>query len=412
MKILYLTDDIPYPPDNGIRIVPFNAMRLMRDRGHEVRLCALTVGVADDKASFDARFSALSEIISADSWWMRIKKRHRYTQIVDTLCGRLSYIEQYKSSSFANRLLKTLDEFQPDVVHFDYINMTQYIDCLPSGAGSIASVNDSHTLALKNRLATGSFPGLQKYVKKIQLSLTRRYEVKVYEKFGYTHLMTEVDANFLRSMNSKIRTCVIPNGVDGELFSVESGDQYNSSIIFVGKLIEYNLVSLKRFVVDGWPLVKRGASRCTLKIFGEITSEAQSWVDFIRTTEPDIKFMGYIPRLVDAYENSSISIVPIDKTTGIINKVIEAMAAGVAVVGFSSVFQGMSQAEEGVNYLGGASYAALGKGVKRLLDNSDERMSIARAGRSLAEKHYAWPAKGGEFEAMYLAAKQLALTYP
>ena len=84
------------------------------------------------------------------------------------------------------------------------------------------------------------------------------------------------------------------------------------------------------------------------------------------------------------------------------------MAAGVAVVGFSGVFEGMP-VQSGVHCLSGDSYRELGAHIATLLGNNDLRQLIASNGRRLAEQQYAWPAKARQYEAMYEGAKELAL---
>ena len=42
MKILFIANEIPFPPDNGVRIPTYHAMRLMSQAGHKVALAVLT----------------------------------------------------------------------------------------------------------------------------------------------------------------------------------------------------------------------------------------------------------------------------------------------------------------------------------------------------------------------------------
>ena len=74
-----------------------------------------------------------------------------------------------------------------------------------------------------------------------------------------------------------------------------------------------------------------------------------------------VYFHGFVNNLLDAYRGNSLAVIPINKNCGIVNKAIEAMAAGVLPIGFRKAFEGIPQAKNGVHFLAAESYEEIGE---------------------------------------------------
>ncbi len=83
-----------------------------------------------------------------------------------------------------------------------------------------------------------------------------------------------------------------------------------------------------------------------------------------------VNFTGYVEELAEAYRTCGIAVVPINKDCGIVNKVIESMAAGLVVVGFKKTFSGIPQAKSGVHFIEASDYEDMGNAIINLLDNT------------------------------------------
>ena len=116
---------------------------------------------------------------------------------------------------------------------------------------------------------------------------------------------------------------------------------------------------------------------------------------------------GYVEKLADAYSGCGIAIVPINKTCGILNKAIEAMAAGLVAIGFESSFSGIPQAKNGLHYISARDYPDMGRSIVDVIYDIDKRCSIQKEAHSMARKHYSWDDRLGAYEQMYhFAAKK------
>lgn len=407
MKILFVTNEVPFPPDNGVRIVSHHAMRLMQEAGHELALAVLTEET-DDPAK---RFSKAAVYCRKDmAWWMPLPRRNRVSvQLAATLHRDLHFVERYRCAAFRRRLIQLIEAFRPDTVHFDIITLAQYVTIAPPGVGRVASINDSNSLTLENALEQGKYRGLARVYRQLQLGHARTYEATLYPRFDAVHLMSEIDARYLKGLNPAINTVVISNGVDSSLFQLADETRSRTDIIFVAKLVADNLEGLRAFMKVSWPLIASEFTSVKLHIVGEVGAEARVVKDMF-ANQPNIVFHGYVERLADVYRNCGLAIVPINKDCGIINKVIEAMAAGLAVVGFEKTFAGIKEAKRGQHCATAVDYVQFGRAVVDLIRDDSRRRSMQNAAHLLARQHYTWSTRAREYDDMYRRSKLRAMS--
>lgn len=398
MKILFVTNEIPFPPDNGVRIVSYNAMRLMHKSGHQLALAVLS----NENDFIDERLEKVSELCEKEFVsFTSVKSGARFKSLLSSLLtGRLFFIQRYYSEEFALNIRRIIEKFKPDAIHFDLITMTQYVDIVPDGIRTVASINDSYTLALENSLADGLYKGFVRVYRKLQYYQAREYERSAYQKFDVVHTMSEVDARYLRALSANITTKVIPNGVDRALFDVAPKSRGKTNVIFVAKLAGANLVYLKRFIEMGWKYIHEIHPWVELHIIGELTAESKKIQDEYKN-DTSIIFKGYVENLSDAYEQCGISVVPINKNCGLINKAIEAMAAGLVTVGFVNTFSGIGSAHDNVHYVSTNTYSEMGEVIVELLRDESKRKRIQQAAHQLAVEEFSWESRSYAYEVMY-----------
>lgn len=401
MKILFVTNEIPFPPDNGVRIVSHNAMRLMHESGHELALAVLS----EETDNLDGRFHEIKKYCQVGcAWRMPLPARNRMMLMLTAiLANRLIPVERYRCASFRKKLAQTIEGFKPDVVHFDIITMAQYRDTVPLGVGVVASINDSYTLTLVDLLSAGQYTGFHFIYRKLQLYQARRYEINEYIKFDKIHVMTEVDAAYLKNLNSDIQVSVIPNGVNPSLFEVYATTIDKTDIIFVAKLVGENLYSLQEFLKISWPIVIDRFPDVMFRIVGRLDSDAKLLKERLKNVQGVI-FTGYVENLENEYEKCGIAIVPINKSCGIVNKVIEAMVSGLAVVGFQKTFAGLNGAKKDVHYISVNDYQSMGYAVVDLLQDSLRCKAIKNEAHTFAADNYSWRSRRKLYEKMYKCA--------
>jgi len=405
MKILFVTNEIPYPPDNGVRIVSYNAMRLMKSAGHELGLAVLTEEIDDLSSRFETiksfcnnQYTFIKELMPRNKWIVLFKA---------LINNRIFPVQRYNDEVFRSKLKVLIDEFKPDVIHFDIITMLQYREIVPIGIGTIASINDSYALTLENLISSNKFTGLHLLYRKLQYFQIKLYEKFICEKFDAVHVMTKIDAEYLCMLNQKIYVSIIPNGVNSRLFEITNKTIRQFDIIFVAKLSGENLYSLKMFLDLAWPIIQANYPEIKLNIVGKVGIEASKLKSIYRHSK-GVCFIGYVDKLEKAYEKCGIAIVPVNKNCGIINKTIEAMASGLAVVGFENSMMGLNGAVNNIHYVSVTDYKNIGNAVVNLLRNKDICNKIKSSAHSFAVDNYLWSSRLNDFDDMYGYAEMKA----
>lgn len=404
MKILFVTNEVPYPPDNGIRIVSYHAMRLMYEAGHQIALAVLT----DENDDVETRFQRICTLfVSGPHMIHQLPGRSRLHIMANSLVRGVPYfVERYRNKNFEEKLKLIIDGFQPQAVHLDSICLSQYVTSVDAGIGTVASINDSYAFTLKNSISAKVYGNLECLYRRLQYFQTATYEKTTYEKFNTTHVMSDYDSSYLRGINPRIHTTVISNGVDPSLLNETTEPVDSNDIIFVAKLVGENLENLKNFLDQSWPIVMAIHPSIKIHIVGKIGNEAAL---FRKAYECDnVVFEGYLDNLASIYQKCGIAIVPINKNCGIINKAIEAMAAGLAVVGFQKSFAGIPEAVEGIHFLAAENYADFGEKLSNLVANQPLKASLQLSARTMARQCYSWQSRKQKYENMYLHAYKQA----
>ena len=154
-------------------------------------------------------------------------------------------------------------------------------------------------------------------------------------------------------------------------------------------------------------LVIEKCPEAKLYIVGKLSRDAVAVKDIFDTTKGVI-FTGYVEHLEKIYAKCGIAIVPINKNCGIVNKAIEAMVSGLAVIGFEKTFSGIKEADEGVHYISVSDYHDMGDAVAGLILDKPRCQAIKKAAHALAVDNYSWSSRAEAYENMYRHAAQHA----
>ncbi len=403
MKILYVLSEPCYPSVSGVRIPAYNSIRLM-SRDNELMLASL---VSPECEPYDLKpLEALCQKVLT----VRFPRRHPASIAFNALLRReIYFMERFRSEQFRDQLKEMISEFKPDVVHFDYILTTQYHDCAPPGAGTVASINDSVTFSMENAFKQKLERSLfRKIYRRCQYYQIRHFEKTFYPNFNIVHTMTENDAEFLRSLNPNIRTEAVPNGTSVEKFDKGREDLPSNHIIFVGGLSSATaLQPLLDFLDIAWAKIRKAKPDAIFHIVGRKIGNIDPVIELAEKLG-GVVFEGFVENLVDAYSKAGISIVPLNKNSGIVNKAIEAMAAGLCVVGFYSIFEGMPEAKNGENCLAVGSFEEMGDVILDLMGDVAKQKAIQKAARQTAVECFSWESRRIRYQKMYERAADLA----
>lgn len=405
MRLLYVSTEAPYPPRNGVRIPLYHSMRLMREAGHEIGLLT----VSDDRESLEAELETSTERLGLSfAKGVALNARSRHSLFAASLVNRRMYfLERYANERFAKLLVQTTSEFTPAAIHFDLVTTTEYRKYVPRDVRCIASVNDSYAFSLQEQLRTTPMSLARRVYRSAQSVAAKRYERTAYNAFDCVHVVSENDRSYLKRLGVASEIVVLSNGVDPELFELSQATHGNSDVLFVGALGGANLTYVRTLVKQIWPQVMASVPNAKLKIIGNAGDEAAALIQEIREA-PGVQYMGYVERLSEAYRMGGISVVPMDKRCGIINKAIEAMVAGHVVLGYPSTFSGIPEARPDVNTVTCLDANDFAERLVTLLRDPTRLKAMQCAASEVVKTNYRWETRAEELEQIYSARDSIA----
>jgi sugar transferase (PEP-CTERM/EpsH1 system associated) len=371
VNVLFLSQRVPYPPNRGDKITTWRLVERM-GRAHRVRIVAFAHDETDRRAADELRgkgfevavfpptprWRALAALLGSRPLTLAVYGSRALQAEVDGCIGAMDLAYAYSSSMGAFFLRHDL----PRVMHFaelDSDKWRQYAERVP-------------------------FP----------LSLVYRREWRTLQAFE-RELAHAVDENvFCTPLEERIfreripgaRSLVMRNGVDLAHYRPDARRPEPDLLVFVGVMNYYpNVEGVLWFCREVLPEVQRAVPGTRLAIVGAHPSPEVRRLARL----PGVEVTGFVDDPRTWLSRAAVSVAPLRIARGIQNKVLEAMAMGLAVVGTRAATQGVD-GEPGRDYLVAESAREQVEAVCGLLRDEPRARELGRAARAFVEAHYDW----------------------
>lgn len=247
---------------------------------------------------------------------------------------------------------------------------------------------------------------LDKEIKdQFNLGWLRRYEQNYLEKFSAIVTLTSIDRRLLRELNPESQIVIIPNGVYLTQFPRRITNQGGQRLVFVGKMDNPANIDAACFLAtEIFPAIRQRYPEATLELVGANPTEEVLALDSL----PGVRVTGEVTCVVEYLHWATVCVVPIRKGFSLTNRTLEAMAAGVPVVGSDRALSGLEVDGSSVplramraNTVEEYVYA-----IGRLFSEPKLREKLSENGRFLVESEYTWEKVGQKYEQVLLEACQ------
>lgn len=379
MKVLQLCIKPPFPTvDGGTMAMNSITQGLLRE-GCEVKVLAME----SDKHSAD-RAKMGEEYLrhtGFESQYVDLSVKP-LAAAVSMLCGESYHVKRFRSEAFAARLRAILEQETFDVVHLESLFMTPYVPLIRSLSDAkvvLRSHNVEHVIW--QRVAASTPRGFKRwYLKHLALAL-RAYELEHVNDYDGVVCITKGDADYFRQHGCRRPLTSIPFGVEPD--DAANVDVEPASLFHIGAMDWMpNRESIEWLLDEVWPVVHREVPQAHLYLAGR--KMPQKWMD---TPMDGVTVVGEVPDAGYFIAGKQINVVPLLSGSGIRVKIIEAMAAGKAVVTTTVGAQGIDYTE-GENLLVADTPAQFAAQIKRLVDDQEYCHSVGEAAARLVAEHY------------------------
>ncbi|MEM9922677.1 MAG: glycosyltransferase family 4 protein [Cyanobacteria bacterium P01_D01_bin.50] len=403
MNILMLSSTFPYPPTRGgTQVRTFNLIKHLQKNHHITLVTQLEHGVTEKE------IAGLRDCVDKLVLFNRphdsgttegiLKKVKRLTKFV--LEGIPPSVLNRYSQDMQNWIDNYVEAGKCDAITSEHsVNEIYFRPHFHHKVRTVVNVHSSVYGTCLNQLQNGiSEKPLRD---KINLPLLRRYEKKYCNKFSAIVATTEEDKIQLREFNSHSEITVIPNGVDLAMFPYRTTDPEGHRLVFIGAMDNLaNIDAVCFFCNEVLPQIQKNYPDTTFDIVGSRpVAEVLALKD-----KPGVNVTGKVPSMAEYLHKSTVCIVSMRTGFGIKNKTLEAMAAGIPVVGSDRGLEGL--AVDGANVelraLRANKPQEYVNAISKLFENPQLRAQLSHNARKLVETEFTWESAGRRYEQVCL----------
>lgn len=209
------------------------------------------------------------------------------------------------------------------------------------------------------------------------------FQLSAEEEFrllGQTDVVVAIQNDEARAVKAALPHAHIVVAPHAAAIGAAPAPGHDNTLLFVGSNTPPNVTALERFFADTWPLIRARAPDAQLTIAGSVNRA-------FGAAPEGVRFAGVVPDLGPLYRGAGLVISPLVTGSGLKIKLIEAMAAGKAVLGTTITAQGVHHlvAEAIVIKDDPASFA---DAATRLMNDASARRDLAERALACARDHF------------------------
>jgi polysaccharide biosynthesis protein PslH len=293
--------------------------------------------------------------------------------------------------------------WQPDIVQLEYHLMGAYLPQLAScPAPRVLRQYEPGAATARDRTAHRSW--LARLTGGLEERAWERFEGMVMSRVQVVVALTERDATTLRPLAGATPIEIIPLGISASPNALDAVGK-PGELLFVGNFSHPpNIEAAERLIHGILPRIRAQCPDVVLRVVGaDLPSRWQAREREGLLVSPDVADVG--PFL----NRAAVVMAPLSLGGGMRVKVMEALAAGKAVVATPLALEGLA-VDDGDQVRIGRTDAELAEAAVELLRDADRRGALGRRARAWAMTALDWAGPVAAFEQLY--ASLLARTRP
>ena len=398
-RILFLTEQLPYPLLSGSRIRNYYVLRHLAAH-HQVTL--LSFVRADDRPEYVTHLETfLSGVHTVPM--QRSLLRNVRAVLVGLATGSPAIVARERIKAMQVQVRRFLASDQFDVIHVDQISMAQY--GLPGCGARVKRLLDQHDIMSQvlERLADCEPIPWKRPLLRREARAFARYEAQVCRRFDRVVCVTERDQQALLSRGLgdcaelKGRMPVIPICIDPSAVEPVASVPVPFRVTHVGTMYWPPAVEgVLWFAQAVWPLVMSQVPSARLTLIGKNPPEAIQAL----ARRPGVQVLGYVEDLTPCLVETAAFIVPLHAAGGMRVKILDAWCWGLPIASTTIGAEGIS-VQNGHNILIADGPAEFAQAVIRLLCEPELRQRLRTAGRRWVGAHYDWRRNYAAWDEVY-----------
>ncbi len=388
MKILFVCHRVPYPPKRGGKIRPFNIIRHLSERGHEVTVASLarTEQERDEARDLQKHCArTIVEVIPNSAAFPRM--------LAWAPTGRPSSFGYFYSPRLARRIAEEVRGGGYDLIFVHCSSVAPYVSRLAAPL-KVLDFGDMDSQKWREYARYRSFPLSLVYgLEALKLERTERL---LAGQFDLCTCTTAAELQSLRTLSTAKPSDWFPNGVDADSFRPAQDGYDPDLVVFVGRMDYFpNQQAVLGFCRDALPRLRAKRPGFRFQIVG---ADPPPHIRALQNLT-GVEVTGSVPDVRPFVTRAALTVAPLAIARGTQNKILESMAMGVPVV-CSSQAAGGVDAVPGEHLLTADSADEHVTAILRLLESPARRSELAAAARARVLSHHSWPSSMRRLEEM------------
>lgn len=380
MRVLLLTQVLPYPPDSGPKVKTYHVLKFLAQK-HAVTLVSFVRDT--DKPEYIDHLKTLCEKVIT----VPIKRAllHDLIFLGKSLLTNQPWMmlrDERAEMQVALRELAASTSF--DVVHADQLNMAQYALLFPNSR-KVLDLHNALWVLYRRMADTLPFHKPMKYLLMRDWRLLKRYEGQMCRDFDAVTAVSAEDKQALIDAGARPDIVVIPIAIDTDKQAFIKRTPISPHIVHVGTMYwPANIDGIRWFLDQIYPRVKEQVPdvRCTL-----IGARPPQDIKDREQTDSSLTVTGYVDDPLPYLQDSSMMIVPLRAGGGMRVKILNALAQGLPMVTTTVGCEGIDVTDEH-DILIADSPEDFAEQTVRLLTDDLLNHKLTMQGRQTAEQQY------------------------
>ena len=387
MNILLLASDIPFPSQAGAAIRSYGILRGLTDAGHRLTLLSFTQSNPNPSANPLYQHCSAVHTVPLPTH----SKLKRVIKLIGTNRADIEF--RLASERFESKLKQLLQDSVFDVIQFSGIELGCYLPLILPRKKTARVIYDAynaeaelqHAIFGIERYRLGQFPAA--VYSAIQARRLKRFERWICKTVDAALSVSEEDQSLL-NLHGGSPTFVAPNGIFADDYRPPADSQREPNrLVFTGKM-DYrpNVDGIEWFSKRILPRVRQRCPAAELFIVGRNPHrrvQSLAAKDYITVT-------GRVDSVQPYLHAAALAVAPLRMGSGTRLKILEAMAAGCAVVstsigaaGLSDIWQAIAIADDEADFA---------QTIVSLLKNERRRQALGMQAIQQVRSCYDWQA--------------------
>ncbi len=379
MRILQVSNRVPWPLNEGGNIGIYNFTRAFHELGHEVTLYCLD-GLKHQTPLQEAQ-KELEQY--ANTYILPVDTGLKPVGALIALLTNTSYnVSRFYNKEFNLKLIELLSNETFDVVQLEGTFVGPYVETIRQHHKGLISLR-MHNVEYEiwERLAFNSSNPIKKIYLQILAKQLKAYESELLQKVDSVVPVTHDDEAKFKRLNSAIPYFTTAAGIDLDQWKFSPSTSFNKWYHIGSMEWHANKEAVNYFLKDIHHKLIALDNTYTFQLAGKGIKKEEF------SNYPSLQLFENVPRAYDFVQQSDVCVVPLLSGSGIRLKILEAMAAGKLVVSTTIGAQGINY-KNGVHMIVADTPEEFAKVYKDLQSGAINTSTIVQNARTLIEEEY------------------------